>query len=433
MQVSVEATGTLERKITVEIPAASIESEVNKRLQQLARTTRVKGFRPGKVPMKIVVQRYGQEVKSEVLGDLVQSSFYQAVAQENLSPAGHPSIEPAAGYSGEGFQYVATVEVIPEIELQPLSGAKLSRTTADVTAEDVDKMMDTLRKQRTTWVAVERPAAEGDRVVVDFVGTINGEEFGGNRGQQVPVTIGGQRMIAGFEEGLVGASAGSELTLDLSFPADYGNKELAGKPVQFAVTVSAVEAAELPELDEAFAASFGIAEGGVEALRVEVEKNMARELKAKLEGNTKQAVMDLLLELNAVEVPKALIDQEADALLKQMKEQMYTPPGKDGLALNPGMFAEQAKRRVSLGLLLAEIIKSTELKPDAERVRAKLEELAASYAEPDEVVKWYSSDRKRLAEIESVTLEDQVVDWVLQQTQVEDVISSFSEVMNAGH
>ncbi|WP_303905433.1 trigger factor [Thiohalomonas denitrificans] len=429
MQVSVEATGGLERRMTVDLPEEQISREVDKRLQQMARTTRIKGFRPGKVPMKVVKSRYGSQVRQEVLGEMVQSSFYEAVARENLRPAGHPRIEPKEGdEDAEGFAYTAIFEVMPEVEPASLEGAEIEKVTAEVTDADVDRMLDTLRKQNAEWEKVDREAREGDRVVVDFKGTIDGESFQGGEGENVPVTLGSGRMISGFEEGLKGAKAGEERTLDLGFPDDYGYKEVAGKPVQFQVKIHAVEQPNLPEIDDEFAKRFGVE--SAEALKKEVRDNMERELEQSLKGRVKQQVMDKLVELNKVEIPRALIENESQALLEQMRQNMQVPQGKQGPDLSPSMFEEQAAKRVTLGLILAEIIKRNELKAESDQVRAAVEKIAASYEKPEEVLSWYFGDQRRLGEVESVVLEDRVVDWVLERAKVSEKSKGFDELMN---
>ncbi|SCZ63640.1 trigger factor [Thiohalomonas denitrificans] len=429
MQVSVEATGGLERRMTVDIPEEQISREVDKRLQQMARTTRIKGFRPGKVPMKVIKTRYGDQVRQEVLGEVVQSSFYEAVGQENLRPAGHPRVEPKEGDENqEGFAYTATFEVMPEIEPAPVEGVEVDKVTSEVTDADVEKMLETLRKQNADWVKVDREAGDGDRVVIDFKGTIDGEPFEGGEGENVPVTIDSGRMIPGFEEGLKGAKAGEERTLDLTFPDDYGYKEVAGKPAQFQVKIHAVEQPNLPEIDDEFAKRFGVE--SAEALKKEVRDNMERELEQTLKARVKQQVMDKLVELNDVEIPKALIENESQALLEQMRQNMQVPQGKQGPDLSPSMFEEQAAKRVTLGLILAEIIKRNELKAEPEQVRAAVEKIAASYEKPEEVRSWYFGDQRRLGEVESAVLEDRVVDWFLEQAKVTEESKGFDELMN---
>lgn len=432
MQVSVEATGGLERRMTVEIPEERITNEVGSRLQRLARTAKVKGFRPGKVPMKVVAQQYGHQVREEVLGEVIQHSYFEAVNQEKLQPAGMPRIEPASGEEGSGFRYVAIFEVMPELSLADVAGIKLEKLQAEVSDADVDKMLENLRSQQTEWKEVKRKAKKGDRLNINFKGTIEGEEFAGNSGDNVPVTIGSGRMIEGFEKGLTGAKAGEELTLDLQFPEDYAHKEVAAKPVQFQVSVNSVEEPKLPELDEDFAKGFGIGDGSMESLRQEVRQNMTRELAQALSAKNKQSVMDKLLEMNQIELPQAMIDNEAENLKQQMMQQMHIPKGKSGADLDASLFRGQAERRVSLGLILAELIKSKEIKASDEAVRAKVEEIASTYEDPQEVIDWYYADKQRLQQLEGLVLEDAVVDWVFAQADVSNKQSSFDEAMGRG-
>lgn len=428
MQVSVETTAGLERRMTVQVPEERIATEVDNRLRQLARTTSIKGFRPGKVPFKMVQQRYADQVRQEVLGDVIQSTYFEAVTQEKLRPAGYPSFEPKSLEQGKGIEYVATFEVMPEVQLAAFDGVTVEKPVAQVNDADVDTMLETLRKQNAGWQAVERGAADGDRVTIDFRGTIDGADFQGNKGENVPVTLGGKRMIAGFEEGLVGAKAGEERTLDLQFPENYGYKDVAGKPVQFKVTVKQVEEPQLPELDDAFAKKFGV-EGGIAALRSEVRTNMERELEQRLNNLVKQHVMDKLLEINDITIPQALVQQESQALAQQMRENMQLPADKSG-SISPAMFEEQAKKRVTLGLLLAELVQRHNLKVDADALRRKVEQMAAGYDQPEEVVKWFYADQRRLGEVESLALEERVVEWVLGQVQVTEKQQGFNELMN---
>lgn len=432
MQVSVEETGSLERRMNVAVPEERIDQEVNNRLQRLARTAKVKGFRPGKVPMKVIAQQYGKQVRDEVVGEVIQSTYFEAINQEKLQPAGMPSIEPKVMEKGKGLEYTAIFEVMPKVELVEIKGAKLEKTAAEVKDEDLEKMLDNLRQQRATWKEVKRKAKKGDRLNIDFKGTIEGEEFSGNSGENMPVTLGSGRMIDGFEKGLTGAKAGEELTLDLQFPEDYSHKEVASKPVQFQVKVNKVEAPELPEIDEEFAKSFGIGDGSLEALRNEVRQNMERELKQAVGTKNKQAAMDKLVELNNIEVPAALINQEAETLKQQMMQQMHTPQGKSGVDLDAALFKEQAERRVTLGLLLSELIKANEIKVSEEQLKAKVDEIASTYEKPEEVVNWYYGDKKRLSEIETLALEDAVVDWIFAQADVSEKQSGFDEVMGRG-
>lgn len=428
MQVSVESTGTLERRMTVQVPEERVATEVQNRLARLARTTRVKGFRPGKVPMKVIEQQYGAQVRQEVIGDVMQSTWYEAVTEQKLRPAGYPTLEPKNVAPGAGLEYVAVFEVFPEVKLAPVEEIKVERITAKVADADVERVIENLRKQRTQWTTVERAAATGDRVTIDFTGTIDGQPFKGNEGKNVPVVLGSGSMIPGFEDGLVGAKAGDERTIDVTFPENYGYQEVAGKAAQFTVKVHQVEEPHLPEVDEAFAVSFGVTEGGVEALRAEVRKNMERELEQALKAANKQAVMEKLLEINQVELPKALVESESGVLMEQMRQNLRLPKGQMGL--DPSVFEPQARRRVSLGLILSELIKSNDIKVSPEAVRAEVEKLAASYERPEEVINWYYADKRRLSEVESLVLEDQVVEWVLEKSGAGTVERSFDEVMN---
>lgn len=419
MQVSVETTSGLERRMTVGIPAERIENEVNKRLQQTASRARVDGFRPGKVPMSVIRKRFGGSARQEVIGEVIQSSFYEAVMQEKLNPAGAPSVEPKQLEEGKDFEYVATFEVYPEVQLADFSGISVERIESEVTDADVEKMLDILRKQNTSFETADRPAENGDQLTVDFTGRIDGEAFQGGTASNTQIVLGSGRMIPGFEDGLVGAKAGESRTLDVTFPEDYQNLELAGKAAQFEVVVHAVAAPALPELNDEFFARFGVEEGGLEGFRAEVRKNMERELRQAIKSKTKTQVMDGLLATNEVEVPKALIGSEIDRLRQQAVQQF------GGANIKPEqlpaeLFEEQAKRRVSLGLIVAEVVKQNDIKPDNDRVRAMVEDLASAYQEPQQVINWYYQNEQQLAEIQSVVLEEQVVDTVLQKAKVTD-------------
>jgi trigger factor len=431
MQVSVESTGALERKMTIDVPEERIDGEIQNRLKRIAKSAKMDGFRPGKVPMSVVKQQYEASVRADVIGEVIQSTYYEALGQENIYPAGMPVIEPKDLDGAKGISYVATFDVMPEVTPAPFNGVKLERLSATVADADIDKMLETLQTQRAAWDAVTDAANDGDRLTIDFDGTIEGEPFNGNSGKNVPVTLGGKRMIEGFESGLVGAKAGDELTLNLTFPEDYGYKEVAGKPVQFAVKVHNVERPTLPLLDDAFAKDMGISDGSIDTLREEIRVNMARELEQRVRALLKEQVLNKIIENNEFEVPKALIENEAQALLQQMQQQMRAPAGK-GVDLNPEMFSDEAKRRVQLGLVIAEIIKQNELKADGEKVRAKIDSIAATYEKPEDVVNYYYEDDKRLREIESLVLEESVIDWAIAQADVEEVEKSYGDIMWQG-
>lgn len=425
MQVSVETTGTLGRRLIVQVPAERIDQEVQNRLMSLSRNARIAGFRPGKVPFKVVQQRYGRQVHLEVAGDVMSSTLQEALQQQNLRPAGQPKLEPRTVEAGKVLEYVAVFEIYPEFEPATLAGVKLEKPVAEVSDQDVDNMLEKLRQQRAGWETVERAAQQGDQVTVDFTGTIDGAEFPGGSGSGMNVEIGSKRLIDGFEEQLVGASAGSEKVLDLRFPADYHNAEVADRPVQFKVKVVRVAAQKLPDLDDAFAQSLGV--DGVAALREEVGKNMRRELDQMIQSVIKDRAFDELLSRNsAVEVPSSLIDEEIDRLANESYQQLGG--SKQNVKLPRHLFEDRARRRVTLGLLIGELIKRNGIQVDPARVRRMVETLAASYENPDEVVKWYYENRDAMASAQSLVLEEQVVEWLLGQAQVEEKAYSFDQL-----
>lgn len=433
MQVSIETISDLERRLTVGVPASEIDTEVQKRLQQAAKNIRLNGFRKGKVPIKVVKQRYGDSVRQEVLGDVINRTFYEAVRKEDVKPAGQPSIEPKEFGEGKDLEYVATFEVYPSLELADFSQYQVTRYSADVTTEDVDKMIDVLREQQASWEPVERAAAEGDQVNIDFVGTRNGEEFEGGSAQEQDLVLGSGSMIPGFEEGLVGLSVGEEKTLSLTFPEDYQAEELRGAEVEFKVKVNAVKEKKLPELNKDFYAKFGVEKGGKTQFRKEVKANMARELKNAIKTKTKSQVMDALLDSHKVELPKALIASEIETLRQQMMQRFGGQQQNfDVKSLLPdSMFQQEAERRVALGLIVGEIIKSNKLKPDTKRVDEMIEDLASTYEDPEAVVAYYKQNQELMSSVESAALEDQVVDLVLEQAQVKDESSSYDDVIAA--
>ncbi|AJE21738.1 trigger factor [Azotobacter chroococcum] len=427
MQVSVESTSALERRLTIGVPAERIETEVNKRLQQTARRAKVPGFRPGKVPMSVIRQRYEESARQEALGDLIQASFYEAVLEQKLKPAGAPSVEPKVFEKGKDLEYVATFEVYPEFEVVGLEGIAVECLQAEVAEADVDNMLEILRKQNTRYQQVEREAQDGDQLNIDFVGKIDGEAFAGGSAKGTSLVLGSGRMIEGFEAGLVGVKAGEERVLSLTFPEDYQNLDLAGKAAEFTVTVNAVSEAELPELNAEFFALFGISEPSLEAFRAEVGKNMDRELRQSIKSKVKTQVMDGLLAANPIEVPKALIENEVNRLRVQAVQQFGGNIKPEQLPAN--LFQEQARRRVALGLIVAEMVKQFEIKPDESKVKAMIEEIASAYQEPEQVVAWYYGNEQQLGEVRSVVLEEQVVDTVLQKASVTDKTVSYEEAV----
>ncbi len=431
MQVSIETTSGLERRLTVGVPATEVDSEVQKRLQQAAKNIRINGFRKGKVPMKVVKQRYGDGVRQEVLGDVINRSFYEAVRKEDVKPAGQPSIEPKQFEEGKDLEYVATFEVYPSVELGDFAKIEVTRYKADVSAEDVDNMIEVLREHQAEWKVVDRAAADGDQVNIDFVGTRDGEEFQGGSAEGQNLVLGSGSMIPGFEDGLVGLKAGDEKTLSLTFPEDYQAEELRGAAVEFKVKVNSVSEKELPELDKDFYAKFGVDKGGKPQFRKEVKANMARELKNAIKAKTKNQVMDALLETHKPELPKALVASEIETLRQQMMQRFGGQQQNfDVKSLLPDtMFQEDAERRVALGLIVGEIVKDNQIKVDADRVREMVEELASTYEEPEAVVNYYYENRQLLSSVESAALEDQVVDFILDKAKVTDESSSYDDMV----
>lgn len=427
MQVSVESGEGLQRRMKVELPAERVNNAVENRLRSLARTVRIDGFRPGKVPLKVIRNRYGEQIRHEAYGELVQSTFHEAAAKEQLRPAGEPRIE--IQDEGERFGYVAEFEVLPEVELVDLAASKLEREVAEVTDADVDNMIEKLRRQRTSWSPVERAAADGDRVTLSFVGTIDGEPFDGGKADDVPLVLGSGMMIEGFESGLLGAGAGDQRILDIKFPDDYRVESLAGKPVVFEVSVKQVEEPVLPELDADFARELGVADGSVDSLKAEIRSNMERELSQKLRARLKDRVMKLLVEVHDLEAPQVLVDAEAARMKQQAKDEMARAGQRTGVELPLDLFREDAARRVKLGLLIAEIVKANNIRVDENRMRSLAEGFASAYENPQQVIDFYMNDSNARGGLENLALEDQVVDWALDAAQVEDKPTTFDDVM----
>ncbi len=429
MQVSVETTEGLERKLTIAIPGDRVDMAVNARLQEAAQTIRLNGFRQGKVPLKVVKNKFGKGVRQEVVGELMNQTYFEAIAQESLKPAGQPRIEPTSMDEGKDVEFVAVFEVYPEIELPDFAAIKAERLVAEVTDDDIDEMIETLRKQRQTWVPVERAAADGDMVNIDYVGKKEGEEFQGGKAAGQNLVLGSERMIPGFEDGVIGKSAGEDFTLQLKFPDDYHSEELAGAEVEFELTLNAVSEQSLPEVNEDFFKSFGVEEGGMEAFREEVSNNMQREMKNASRNKLKTTLMDALISDLEVAIPAALMSNEIHQLKHQTVQQMGGGQGFDPHSMPDDLFREQAKRRVTLGLILGEVISQQSIQADAEKVRDAVEEIAATYESPEEVVKWYYSNEEQLQGIESSVIEDQVFDYIIEQAQVSDKGVSYQDVI----
>jgi trigger factor len=428
MQVSVENTGKLERRMQVQVPAERVASEIASRLKQLSRTARLNGFRPGKAPLTVIRQQFGPQVHREVIGELLQSSFSEAVTQNQLAPAGQPRIEPQSVGEGQDLTYVATFEVFPEVALAPMDSLELERVTAEVTAGDIDAMILRLRKQQMKYSPAERAAAAGDKVTVDFEGAIDGVPFAGGKGEAIAIVIGENRMLPQLEQGLIGMSAGEQKTIDVDFPADYRATELAGKRAQFKVEVKTVEAASLPELDEEFCKAFGVTEGGVEKLREDVAANMRRELEQTLRNRNKSGVMEALFLANPLDVPNALLentirDMQIEAMRRTGAKDVSQAPPREPLV-------EPARRRVALGLLFNDLIRREQLVVDPARIDARLDEMVGAYGDAGAMKRAYLQNADAMRQVESLALEDQVVDWVLAHAKVREKGSTFKELMN---
>lgn len=428
MQVSLEASTGLERRLKVGVPATRVDSAVESRLADTAKRVKISGFRPGKVPMGEVRRRYGAAIRQEVLSEVMRQSFVEAVQQQKLNPAGNPRIEPVNLEPGKDLEFVAVFEVYPEVSVGNLGGMAIEKPTAEVTAADVEEMIRTLRQQRATAAEVARAAATGDLLEIDFVGTRNGEEFKGGSATGARIQIGGGRMIPGFEEGLVGAKAGDVRTLDLTFPADYGNEELKGQAVSFRITVNKVSEQVLPELNEEFFTAFGIKTADAIQFRVEVRKNMERELRSALRNKVKAQVMENLVKAVNVEVPKALAAQEIQRLRQNMMQQ-FGGAQIDPSLLPDELFGEQARKSVALGLIVGEIVRKEGIRVDGDRVRKQVEEIAESYETPKEVINWYYGNPDQLRQIEMAVLEEQVVENVIRDAQITEKPVSYQDAV----
>ena len=428
MQVSVESISKLERRMQVQVPAERVTQEIAARLKKLSRTARLNGFRPGKAPLTVIRQQFGVQVHREVIGELLQSSFAEAVTERQLSPAGNPRIEPQSIDEGQDLKYVATFEVFPEVALQPLDSLKLERITASVTDSDVDAMIARLRKQQLKYTPVVRAAASGDKVTIDFLGKIDGAEFTGGKGENIAIVVGEGRMLPELEQGLVGAAPGEHRDIRVNFPADYRATELAGKMATFATRVLTVEEPALPELDDEFCKTFGVTEGGIPKLREDVAANMRRELEQNLRNRNKSAVLEKLYEANPLDVPNALLESQIrDMQIETMrrtgaKEVSQAPPREP--------LVEPARRRVALGLILNDVIRREKLVLDPKRADERLDEMVGVYGDPAALKRAYQQNADAMRQVESLALEDQVVDWILAHAKVHETAWSFKDVMN---
>jgi trigger factor len=428
MQVSVETTSPIERVLTISVPAARVDEKVNSEVAKTAKTIRIDGFRKGKVPVSVVKKRYGQGIRLDAVEQIMRDAYVEAIQKESIQPAGMPSIEPKNFAEGADLEFVVKVEVYPEVTLADNSAIKVDRVVSDVTEADVDTMLETLRKQNAEWSAVERESADGDQVTIDFVGYLGDEAFDGGAAEGHKLVLGSNTMIPGFESGILGAKAGEERSIAVTFPEDYQAENLKGKEATFKITVSEVAEQILPELNDAFVEKFGLEEATVAALRAEVRKNMERELNQAIKSKLKNALFEGLSSINEVEVPSALVDQEVDALRKQAAQQ-FGGQGFDASQLPAELFQEEAKKRAKLGLLISEVIKKDDLKVDDDRVRAFLEDMAQAYQEPQQVIDFYLKNKEQLAQVQSAVLEEQVVDKLLESAQVTEVILGYEDAI----
>ena len=429
---NVETLSALERRVSMSLPAKDIEREIDERLKKLARNIKMPGFRPGKVPLKLVAQTYGPQVRSEVLSDAVQRAFSDAVKEANLKVAGYPRIEKKDGADASALEFSATFEIYPEVKVGDLAGVTIERPQVGVDDAAVDKTIAILRKQRTRYVPVERPAKEGDRLTVDFAGTIDGQPFAGGAAENFVFAIGEHRMLPEFEAAASGMKAGEKKTFELTFPADYHGKEVAGKRASFQLTLKTIAEPQLPEVDAAFAKSLGVADGDVQKMRSEIRANVERETGKRIEARVKSQVLDALLAAAPIELPNSLVQMEAQQLVERAAADLQARGLKPGqIPLDPTAFEATAKRRVALGLIIGELARAENLQPKPAEVRAVVEQEAATYESPAEVVKWFYMQPQRLSEMEGVALEANVVKWVLGKATVADKPVAFDELMGS--
>ncbi|MDX2319125.1 MAG: trigger factor [Moritella sp.] len=430
MQVSVETTQGLERRLTITVPAATVSKEIDNRLRGLAKTQRIDGFRPGKVPAKVIKKRFGAAVAEEVAGEIMQRNFYEAIVAEKLNLAGAPTLEPAQVKEGEDFSFTATLEVYPEFEVAGIEAIEIEKSVSSVTDADVDGMIETLRKQHAEWVTADRAAEANDQVKVDFNGSIDGVEFEGGKAEDFTLAMGQGRMIPGFEEGIVGKSAGEEFTVEVTFPEEYHAENLKGKTASFAIKLNAVEAQELPEINAEFVGKFGVEDGTLESLKTEISKNMSRELEQAIKADTKTKVLDALVSSNDIDVPAALVKQEIVTLREQAMQRFGQMAPQNAPELPDELFTEQASRRVKIGLVLGEFIKVNEITADDARVQDMIASMASAYEDPAEVIAHYKDNEQALENVRNVAVEDQAIDLVLEKANVTEKEVAFEELMN---
>lgn len=429
ISVSVEATGSLGRKMTVQVPARRVEQEIDDRLKSVGRKAKIKGFRPGKVPMKVIRQKYGGQVRQEVLGEIMQASYSEAISRENLTPAGAPQIAADDVTGGQDLKYTATFEVYPQIELKGLFDLSIEKPLPEIATADIDSMLDNLRQQKAVWEPVERAANDGDRVIVDFEGEISGEAFDGGHGENVAIVIGSGQMLSDFESGLTGISTGDVREVKVKFPKDYPSESVAGKKAIFSVTARSVEQLKMPQLDAEFAREFGVEDGNVESLKNELKQNMSREMEQAVRRRMKEQILDSLVTANPLDVPQVLVDDEINQLMHEARHAGLS--GEDE-SMPRDAFETTATRRVALGLLIAEVVRSQNIDLDRDRVKSRVDQLAQGRDNAEELSRAYLADPRFRGQIESMVLEEQVVDWLIGQAEVTEKPTTFGQLMNFG-
>lgn len=430
MQVSVETTQGLERRLTITVPADKIEKEYNSRLNQVAKTRRIDGFRPGKAPKALIQKMYGEAIVADVADAVMQRHFVEALVAEKLNPVGAPTLAPNELVPGFDFTFTVSFEVYPEFKVQNLDAVKVEKQVATVTDADLDKMLTTLRKQHAAWVDVDEAAANELRVNMDFVGSVDGEEFDGGKAEGFALVLGAGRMIPGFEDGIIGKKAGESFDIEVTFPEDYQAEHLKGKAAKFAIKLNKVEKQELPELDAEFIKRFGVEDGSIDSLKAEIRKNMERELNQALKNQVKEQILSGLLEQNQIDVPKAAVTREIEALRQQAMQRFGAANSKNVPQLPDELFQEQAERRVRVGLLLGEVIREQDIKADDARVKTLIESLATAYEDPSEVVDYYFQNERLLSNMRDLAVEDQAIEFLLSKAQVTEKATSFDEVIN---
>jgi trigger factor len=431
MQVSVEESGVIERKITISVPSEQIDQEVTRRLRDVAKKARIPGFRPGKAPESVIKKRYAPQVTNEVISETINSSYRDALGQEEIVPAGLVSIDPTPYEPGKDLEYVATVELFPEIPVATLEDREIEKPVVEITDEDVHNTLEDIRRRNANFVPKEEKSEKGDRVTIDFDGKIDGESFEGGTATDFPFVLGEGQMLEDFEAGITGAAVGDTKTVAFTFPENYGGGEVAGKDVKFEVTVKAVDQPELAGLDDSFAETLGIKEGGIEKMKEEIRTSLSRELAGRMRTVLRDSVMDALYASNEIEVPGALVEEEIDRAVNTVSEQL-TAQNLPTDSIDRSVYAEDAKRRVVLGLIAREIIQKHEIQVDQSEVRSRIEEMATGYDDPEQFVKWHYAEPERLRQVESAVLEEQVVNRMLESANVQEKKLSFREFMNPG-